>query len=86
VQEALTNVTRHAGSDAAARVSVMQSAEAVEVEVVDDGRGTGPGGVQPGGGITGMRERVEALGGSFEAGDRDGGGFRVWARLPVSAQ
>ena len=86
VQEALTNVTRHAGADASARVSVMQSADAVEVEVVDDGSGAGPAGVQPGGGLTGMRERVEALGGSFDAGDRPEGGFRVWARLPVSAQ
>ena len=83
VQEALTNVTRHAGEGASAQVRVARGGDTVEVEVVDDGRGTGTNGVRPGGGLTGMRERAEALGGAFEAGDRPGGGFRVWARLPV---
>jgi signal transduction histidine kinase len=83
VQEALTNVVRHAGDGVSARVRLAQSNGSLEVEVVDDGAGAG-GGVVPGGGITGMRERVAALGGQFEAGDAPGGGFRVWASLPVT--
>jgi signal transduction histidine kinase len=83
VQEALTNVARHAGSGASARVRLAQHNGSLEVEVVDDGRGAGPT-VTPGGGMTGMRERAQALGGRFEAGGAPGGGFRVWASLPVS--
>jgi signal transduction histidine kinase len=82
VQEALTNVARHAGPDASARVRLARRDGMVEVEVRDDGRGaTGP--VRPGGGLTGMRERAAALGGRFEAGGAPTGGFRVWAALPV---
>jgi signal transduction histidine kinase len=80
VQEALTNVARHAGAGAHARVLVTQRSSALEVEVLDDGLG-GP--AQEGNGLAGMRERAAALGGSFEAGPADGGGFRVWARLPA---
>jgi signal transduction histidine kinase len=84
VQEALTNVTRHAGA-AAATVRVVYGEGAVTVEVDDDGRG--PGSRAPGGGngIPGMRERAAALGGVLEAGPRPGGGFRVRAWLPVDA-
>jgi signal transduction histidine kinase len=85
VQEALTNVVRHAGTGASARVLLAQRNGALEVEVTDDGTGAG-GAARPGGGITGMRERVAALGGSFEAGDGPEGGFRVWASLPVTAR
>jgi signal transduction histidine kinase len=82
VQEALTNVARHAGPAASARVRLARRDGMVEVEVRDDGRGaTGP--VRPGGGLTGMRERAAALGGRFEAGGAPTGGFRVWASLPV---
>jgi signal transduction histidine kinase len=82
VQEALTNVARHAGPAASARVRLARRDGMVEVEVRDDGRGaTGP--VRPGGGLTGMRERAAALGGRFEAGGAPTGGFRVWAALPV---
>jgi signal transduction histidine kinase len=82
VQEALTNVARHAGPEARARVRLARRDGVVEVEVRDDGRGaTGP--VRPGGGLTGMRERAAALGGRFEAGGAPSGGFRVWASLPV---
>jgi signal transduction histidine kinase len=82
VQEALTNVARHAGPDASARVRLARRDGAVEVEVRDDGRGArGP--VRAGGGLTGMRERAAALGGRFEAGGAPSGGFRVWASLPV---
>jgi signal transduction histidine kinase len=82
VQEALTNVARHAGPDASARVRLTRRDGVVEVEVRDDGRGAvGP--VRAGGGLTGMRERAAALGGRLEAGGAPSGGFRVWASLPV---
>jgi signal transduction histidine kinase len=80
VQEALTNVTRHARARA---VTVrLGYGDGVTVEVVDDGVG-GPAG--PGNGIAGMRERAAALGGTVEAGALPGGGFRVLARLPDGA-
>jgi signal transduction histidine kinase len=80
VQEALTNVLRHAGATRA-DVRVQHTAGAVEVEVTDSGVGGTPG---PGGtGIAGMRERATALGGVLTAGPRPGGGFRVHAVLPV---
>jgi signal transduction histidine kinase len=82
VQEALTNVTRHAGPGIAT-VRVTYGEQDLTVQVDDDGRG--PAGQQrgSGNGITGMRERVAALGGKFYAGPRPGGGFRVRAQLPV---
>ncbi|MEU5791151.1 histidine kinase [Micromonospora purpureochromogenes] len=80
VQEALTNVVRHAGTPDC-RVTVEQRPDELTVEVVDDGRGGPVGG--EGHGIVGMRERVALLGGRFRAGPRPEGGFRVTARLPV---
>ena len=84
VQEALANVTRHAGPGVRATVRLRYSASELLVEVLDDGRGA-PGDLPTGGdGIPGMRERVAALGGSISTGPRAGaGGFRVLARLPV---
>jgi|Tabmets5t2r1_1033131.scaffolds.fasta_scaffold09181_2 signal transduction histidine kinase len=84
VQEALTNVTRHAGP-ATATVQVSYGDQDLSVQVDDDGRGASPPGTAPGGGkgILGMRERVAALGGELQAGPRPGGGFRVRARLPL---
>jgi signal transduction histidine kinase len=57
----------------------------VHVEIDDDGRAPagGPAAIGTGSGITGMRERATALGGNLSAGFRDGGGFRVSARLPA---
>jgi signal transduction histidine kinase len=81
VQEALTNVARHAGPNAAARVRLARHDGVVEIEVRDDGLGAAN--VAPGGGLTGMRERAAAVGGQLEAGGAPGGGFRVWASLPV---
>ncbi len=78
-QEALTNVIRHAGA-ASARVRVGYGARELTVEVVDDGRGGVP---KAGNGLTGMRERTAAVGGSLDAGPRPEGGFRVHATLPV---
>jgi signal transduction histidine kinase len=80
VQEALTNVVRHAGP-ATARVAVRYGPGQVAVEVVDDGRGGDPG--DQGHGIAGMRERAALYGGTLEAGPLPGGGFRVAASLPV---
>ena len=84
VQEALTNVARHAGT-ATATVRVSYGDRDLLVEVDDDGRGLSPHGSGPGAGkgIVGMRERVAALGGDLQAGPRPGGGFRVRARLPL---
>ncbi|MEN3284234.1 MAG: hypothetical protein V7607_5374 [Solirubrobacteraceae bacterium] len=82
VQEALTNVARHAGPNVRAHVRLTRRDGVVEVEVRDDGRDA-PATVRPGGGLTGMRERAASLGGAFEAGRADAGGFRVWASLPV---
>jgi signal transduction histidine kinase len=81
VQEALTNVVRHAGP-ATARVRIRYAPDSVDVEVVDDGRGGDP---RPGDGhgIAGMRERASLYGGTLHAGPQAGGGFRVAARLPV---
>jgi signal transduction histidine kinase len=84
VQEALTNVTRHANARSAT-VRVTQDDGVLTVEVVDDGRG-GPthSSVHGAGtGIAGMRERAAALGGFLEAEPRPGGGFAVRAELPL---
>jgi signal transduction histidine kinase len=83
VQEALTNVTRHAGP-ATATVRVVYGEGDLMIQVDDDGRGPETP-VTPGAGkgILGMRERVAALGGDLEAGPRPGGGFRVRAHLPL---
>ncbi|MGW4292652.1 sensor histidine kinase [Micromonospora chersina] len=83
VQEALTNVLRHAGP-ATATVRIRYAPTEVAVEVTDTGRGAAaPAGGAGGYGLAGMRERVTALGGSFAAGPASGGGFRVSATLPV---
>jgi signal transduction histidine kinase len=83
-QEALTNVAKHAGTSALTRLSVSVVDGAVRWEVSDNGRGWGPAAVPPGGGhgITGMRERVEVLGGQLEAGPT-GAGWRVRTVLPA---
>ena len=79
VQEALTNVVRHAPG-AGVGVRIECGAERVVVEVVDDG----PGGVVVEGmGIAGMRERARAVRGTVSVGVADGGGVRVRAELPV---
>ncbi len=88
VQEALTNVSRHAGH-AGAAVHLHYTSLALSVRVDDDGTNTVTGlGARPAGpglGLVGMRERVSALGGRLQAGPRDGGGFQVWAELPARA-
>ena len=88
VQEALTNVVKHAGP-ARAQVVVCYGDQEVAVEVTDNGKGVAPAGdgrtAKVGHGIIGMRERVALFGGDLEAGPRPGGGFRVAARLPFTA-
>jgi signal transduction histidine kinase len=86
VQEALTNVVKHAGP-AHAEVTIGYRDQEVTVEVTDDGRGAVPpasdGRVGTGHGLIGMRERVAAFSGDLQVGPRPGGGFRVAARLPL---
>ncbi len=83
VQEALTNVLKHAGR-ATARVEVRYEATAVTLAVTDDGRGAAARMASPksGHGLVGMRERVSVFGGTLEAGPLPGGGFRVRSRIP----
>jgi signal transduction histidine kinase len=81
VQEALTNVVKHAGR-ARASVVVRYDGPTVEVEITDDGPGS-VNGYAACYGLAGMRERVELHGGRLEAGNRSDGGFSVKARLPV---
>jgi signal transduction histidine kinase len=89
VQEALTNVVKHAG-EARAQVTIGYGDQDVTVEVTDDGLGVtapaGDGRVRVGHGLIGMRERVQVFGGELEAGPRPGGGFRVAARLPLAGE
>jgi signal transduction histidine kinase len=84
VQEALTNVLRHARAERA-RVVVRYAPAGVEVEVTDDGTAGFSGGAGGGRGLLGMRERVSMFGGTFEAGPRPDGGFRVRAVLPMES-
>ncbi|MFF5189564.1 sensor histidine kinase [Streptomyces sp. NPDC000345] len=88
VQEALTNVQKHAGPDAKAEVSVVRVGPHIEITVLDDGRpATEETPVTGGGhGLLGMRERVTALRGTLTTGPRYGGGFRVHAILPVKTR
>jgi signal transduction histidine kinase len=85
VQEALTNVVRHAGA-ANVSIELCRERSALTAAVDDDGRGRAGTAATTGGGngITGMRERAAALGGRVDAGPRDGGGFGVRARLPLA--
>jgi signal transduction histidine kinase len=86
VQEALTNVARHAQASAVT-VSVRRVPGAITVEVTDDGTAAAqaPTGERLGNGVRGMRERAAALGGRLDAGPRDDGGWQVHALLPMSA-
>jgi signal transduction histidine kinase len=84
IQEALTNAIKHGGPRA--DVVISYSDQDVTVEVDNDGslnRDRGQRSVVPGHGIIGMRERVAMFGGELTAAPRPGGGFRVFARLPL---
>jgi signal transduction histidine kinase len=80
IQEAVTNVIRHAGTGHC-QVIIDQHDDEVAIEVVDDGRGGAGDGT--GYGIAGMRERADLVGGQLSAGPRPEGGFKVAARLPL---
>ena len=80
VQESLTNVLRHAGQRATAAVCLAVTGAGVTIEVTDTG--AGPAGTSGGHGLSGMRERAEALGGTLHAGPGATGGFAVQAFLP----
>jgi signal transduction histidine kinase len=94
VQEALTNVLKHAGPGARAEVRLGTDRSAIVIEVLDDGGDgaaavpgpNGTGADARGHGVVGMRERALLLGGSLDAGPRAEGGFRVVARLPVGGE
>jgi len=83
VQEALTNVLKHARG-AQAGVTVRYTDTALELEVVDNGSGNGAGG-GTGNGLVGMQERVAMYGGQLEMGRRHEGGWVLRARLPVGS-
>lgn len=85
VQEALTNVLRHAHATRAT-VTIRATPAQLSVEVVDDGRGSAGGtAAETGQGLRGMSERVALLGGTLDAGEAAGGGFRVSVHLPLAA-
>ena len=86
VQEALTNVLKHAGPSTSVAVRIAYGTNELTVEVSDDGRGsaTALSGGGAGHGLIGMRERVEIYGGTFSAGTRAGGGYGVLAVLPIA--
>jgi len=89
VQEALTNVMKHAGSGASADIVVGYSDTEMAVEVRDDGRGgaePGSGAPVGGNGLRGMDRRVRLLGGRLSAGPLPSGGFRVRATLPIEGR
>jgi signal transduction histidine kinase len=92
VQEALTNVRKHAGAGATTEVRLCYGDDDLLVRVTDDGSGTGrtlpryhptPPAVEPGHGLNGMRERAAMYGGTVRAGPRPVGGFEITARLPL---
>ncbi|MEU4062588.1 sensor histidine kinase [Streptomyces wedmorensis] len=83
IQEAVTNVVRHAGTHEC-RVVIDYQEDELAIEITDHGHG--PASAGAGYGITGMRERVALLHGRFTAGPRPEGGFRVAARLPVPVE
>jgi len=83
VQEALTNVRKHAGPGAVTEVRLRYRPGELLVLIADDGRGAPSGTASTGHGLGGMRERAALHGGTVRTGPRRGGGFEVAARLPI---
>src|SRR4051794_37471658 len=83
VQEALTNVLRHANAKTVS-VVVRANDDVLTIVVSDDGTGSAGPSTGAGAGVLGMRERAEAVGGALEAGRQAYGGWRVQAMLPLS--
>ncbi|HEX6337903.1 MAG TPA: histidine kinase [Jiangellaceae bacterium] len=84
VQEALTNVLKHAGPQARATVQLAYDGDSLHIQVTDDGRGAAAGTDGNGHGLAGMRERLAMYGGRVDAGPAAGGGWRVTADLPYA--
>jgi signal transduction histidine kinase len=84
VQEALTNVLKHAGADARASVTLTYAPREIIVDVLDNGSPTGEQTTEPGHGLRGMTERVTSMGGRMVARPRPSGGFQVTVVLPLT--
>jgi signal transduction histidine kinase len=87
VQEALTNVTRHAGPGSHADVVLFQHEATLAIDVDNDHAGSVPSittDLSSGFGLVGLRERVKLMGGELSVGPHDGGGYRVHAVLPTA--
>lgn len=83
LREAVTNVVRHSGARTC-RIAIEAAGGATALEVVDDGRG--PAGGDAGTGLAGLADRVRALGGTFEAGPGETGGFTLRVRLGAAVR
>lgn len=85
-QEALSNARKHAGATATVHVRLRYGAEALELEVSDDGRAQPQQRPGTGTGLQGMRERIDAIGATIHIGPKSRGGWLVRARVPYKAQ
>ena len=86
VQESLTNVRKHGGPHATASVTLSYADDSISLHIADTGHGAGANRPEtPGHGLLGMRERVEAFGGTISSGPRTGGGYVITATLPIAA-
>jgi signal transduction histidine kinase len=84
VQEALTNVRKHAGQVRTVSVTLSYGVDRIDVQIADDGRGASVVLNEAGHGLVGMRERMALCGGTVSAGPRPGGGWQVRASAPLS--
>ncbi|MER5438831.1 sensor histidine kinase [Streptomyces sp. NPDC002790] len=86
LREAVTNVVRHSGARRCViEVTRRQTLEGPQVELTVEDDGSGPSGTPPGNGLTGLTERLTAVGGTLETGAARGGGFRLVARVPAAS-
>lgn len=86
VQESVTNFLKHAGPTAEATVTLKFEPNCIAIRAVDDGVAGTTAIDSSGSGVRGMRERVTAMGGTFNAGPRLGGGWQVHVQLPMPTQ
>jgi signal transduction histidine kinase len=82
LQESLTNVVRHGRGADTVKIRLVRTGDQLEITVRDNGRGAKPT-ASAGNGLRGMAERAHALGGETTAGPAPGGGYQVYARLPL---
>lgn len=86
LREAVTNVVRHSGAQrCVVDVTRRETLEGPRVELTVEDDGSGPSGAPPGNGLTGLGERLTAVGGTLETGTARGGGFRLVARVPAAS-